>query len=69
MNTITSHSPINSNPPPDFLDHIPMDADQFINIRVTRRFKNKVQRFSEARGNTVTKTVLSALHGIMEPML
>ena len=69
MQTITPHTDISSNPPPDFLDHVPQDADCFINVRVTRRFKNKVQRFSEARGNTVTKTVLSALHGIMEPML
>lgn len=68
MQTITPHTDISINPPPDFLDHIPQDADCFINIRVTRRFKNRVQRFSEARGTTVTKTVLTALNGFLEPL-
>jgi hypothetical protein len=69
MQTITPHADISSNPPPDFLDHIPQDADCFINIRVTRRFKNRVHRFSEARGTTVTKSVLTALKSFMEPVL
>jgi hypothetical protein len=71
MQTLISPSQpkeISSNPPPDFLDHIPQDADCFINVRVTRRFKNRVQRFSESRGTTVTKTVLSALRGYLDPM-
>jgi hypothetical protein len=69
MQKITPHTDISSNPPPDFLDKIPKDADCFINVRVTRRFKNRVQRFSEARSTTVTKSVLTALHSLMEPML
>lgn len=64
----TYQQPI-SNQPPDFLDHIPQDADQFINIRVTRRFKNKVKRFSEARNCTVTKTVLKAIETYLNPMV
>jgi len=69
MHTITTPpAAVSSNPPPDFLDHIPQDADCFINVRVTRRFKNRVRRFSEARGTTVTKTVLTALNGFLEPM-
>jgi hypothetical protein len=68
MHTITTPpTDVSSNPPPDFLDHIPQDADCFINVRVTRRFKNRVHRFSEARGTTVTKTVLTALNGFLEP--
>jgi len=66
MLTIT-HPSISSNPPPNFLDHIPQDADCFINVRVTRRFKDKVQRLSKIRNTTVTKTVLNALHNFMEP--
>jgi hypothetical protein len=69
MQTITPYTVLSSNPPPDFLDHIPQDADCFINVRVTRRFKNRVHRFSEARGTTVTESVLTALHGLMEPVL
>ena len=68
MHTITTPpTDVSSNPPPDFLDHIPQDADCFINVRVTRRFKNRVHRFSEARGTTVTNTVLTALNGFLEP--
>jgi hypothetical protein len=63
----TQYKEISSNPPPDFLDQIPKDADCFINVRVTRRFKNRVLRFSESRGTTVTKTVLNALYGYIEP--
>jgi len=58
-----------SNQPPDFLDHIPQDADQFINVRVTRRFKNRVKRFSEARKTTVTGTVLKALENYLNPII
>ena len=62
-------TPISINPPPSFLDHVPADADQFINIRTTRRFKNRVQRFSESRKSTVTRTVLAALNNYMEGMI
>jgi hypothetical protein len=56
------------NLPPKHLSHIPVEADHFINVRVTRKFKEMVKSRSETEGCTVTRTVLKALENYLFPM-
>ena len=64
---LTEYTP-KPNLPPKHLSYIPVEADRFINVRVTREFKERVQAFSNMMGCTVTKTVLSAIASHLGPM-
>lgn len=55
-------------PLPRHLSHVPVEADQFINLRVTRDFKEMVKSYAEREGCTVTRTVMRALQCYLLPI-